>query len=330
MNDNFAKFAQAIELGSGDYTGALGSGVNQALADTSQKVFEIKESVASLRKLAARVESTINASFEIEKFSSITTTNGGDLEDGTSMGSNWTAIDNQSLITFNSPTNLSVGFKITPRLLRQARTNMEAFLDRYRRKIAFDLARREDTYIVQQIGSDATISNFYASTDAAVGSVYTGDTMTVELFESMLDQIKEDEYEPTDFFAPSKVIGQLRRDARLLNNSDYSVAIKEDGSTVTQVGDVMVHEIKGTTIIPQDALGSASTVVTYGYMIDKSAAFGIVDFLKRPGASPVQMSTGVPDPTLSGANYWRILGQSELQAKVLDGNAIAKVTVSVE
>ena len=266
----------------------------------------------------------------MEKYSTITTTNGGDLEDGVSMGTNWTAIDNQSLITFNSPTNVSVGFKITPRLLRQARTNLDAFLNRYRMKIAFDLARREDAYILAAIGSDITISNFYGSTEAAVGSVFTGDIMTVEKFEAMVDQIKEDEYEPGVFIAPAKVTGQLRRDARLLNNSDFSVAIKEDGSAVTQVGDVKVHEIKGKVIIPQDALGSASTVVTYGYMMDTTSAFGLVDFLKRPGASPVQVSTGVPDPTLAGANYWRILGQQEIEAKVLDGKAIAKITVALE
>jgi len=144
--EQFVKQAQALELGSGDYTAALGAGVNQALAATSQKVFEIKESVANIRQYAARRESTVNASFEMEKYSAITTTNGGDLEDGTSMGTNWTAIDNQSLITFNSPSNISVGFKITPRLLRQARTNLDAFLNRYRMKIAFDLARREDNY----------------------------------------------------------------------------------------------------------------------------------------------------------------------------------------
>jgi len=329
MND-FIKFAQAIELGSGDYTGALGSGVNKALADTSEKVFEVKQSVAQLRKLAARVESTTEASFEIEKFSNITTLNGGDLEDGTDMGTNWTPIDNQSLITFNNSTDISVGFKITPRLLRQARQDMEAFLDRYRRKVAFDLARREDTYIVKQIGSNSSISNFYGSDEEAVGSITAGDVMTIELFESMLDQIKENEYEPTDFIAPAKVAGQLRRDARLANANDYSVAIREDGSAVTQVGDVIVHEIKGTTIIPQDALGSESALVTYGYMMDRSSAFGIVDFLKRPGATPVQMSVGQPDPTLAGANYWRILGQQEIEAKVLDPNAVAKVTVSVE
>lgn len=321
------KKAQALELGS-DTTAALGSGVNTALQATSMKVFEIKESVANVRQYAARVESTSAPSFEMEKYSGITTDNGGDLENGASA--TWTSIDNQSLITFNSPTNVSVGFKISPRLLRQARTNLEAFLDRYRRKIGFDLARREDAYILAQIGSDSTVSKFYGSTEAAVGSVFVGDVMTIELFESMIDQVQEDEYEPNVFIAPSKVVGQLRRDARLLNNSDFSVAIKEDGKTVTSIGDIKVHTIKGTKIIPQNALGSASTVVTYGYMMDSSSAFGVVDFLKRPGASPVQVSTGTPDPTLDGANFWRILGQQEIEAKVLDGNAIAVVTVALE
>ena len=321
------KQAQAIELGSST-SAALGSGVNAALQATSKKVFEVKESVANVRRYAARKESTHVASFEMEKYSSITTDNGGDLEDGASP--TWTSIDNQSLITFNSPVNVSVGFKISPRLLRQARTNLEAFLDRYRRKIAFDLARREDAYILATIGSDATIEQFYGSSEPDVGSVFEGDIMTIELFESMVDQIQENEYEPDVFIAPSKIVGQLRRDARLLNSSDFSVAIKEDGKTVTSIGDVIIHNIKGTTIIPQDALGSDSTVVTYGYMMDSSSAFGIVDFLKRPGASPVQVSTGTPDPTLDGANFWRILGQQELEAKVLDGHAVARVTVALE
>jgi len=327
---NLIKQAQALELGStaGDDSDALGSGVNQALQATSMRVFEVKESVANVRQYAARRESTHVASFEMEKYNAITTENGGDLEDGSSA--TWTAIDNQALITFNNPVNVSVGFKISPRLLRQARTNLEAFLDRYRRKIAFDLARREDTYILDQIGSDATIEQFYGGTATAVGEVGSGDVMTVELFESMLDQIQENEYEPNVFIAPSKVVGQLRRDARLLNSSDFSVAIKEDGKTVTSIGDVKVHTIKGKVIIPQNALGSDSILVTYGFMMDSSSAFGIVDFLKRPGASPVQVSTGTPDPTLDGANFWRILGQQEIEAKVLDGNSIARVTIAVE
>lgn len=326
MSDILKK-ANALELGS-DTSAALGSGVNTALQATSAKVFEVKESVANIRRYAARVESTSAPSFEMEKYSGITTDNGGDLEDG--ADATWTSIDNQSLITFNSPSNISVGFKISPRLLRQARTNLEAFLARYRTKIAFDLARREDAYILSTIGSDSTITQKYTSVAQAVGSVYTGDVMTIEDFESMVDTLQENEYEPNVFIAPSKVVGQLRRDARLLNSSDFSVAIKEDGKTVTSIGDVMVHTIKGKTIIPQYALGSASTVVTYGYMMDSSSAFGIVDFLKRPGASPVQVSTGTPDPTLSGANFWRILGQQEMEAKVLDGNSIARITCALE
>ena len=109
--------------------------------------------------------------------------------------------------------------------------------------------------------------------------------------------MKEREYEPTDFISQAKVVGQLRRDARLLNDSDFSVAIKEDGSTVTQVGDVTIHEIKGTDIIPNFAVGTGSG--TYGIMIDREGAFGIVDFLKREGANPITMSVGMPDPTLS-------------------------------
>lgn len=325
MNDLFKK-AQALELGSNDSTD-LGSGVNSALQATSMKVFEIKESLANIRKYAARIESTSAPSFEMEKYSGITTTNGGDLEDG--KNASWTSIDNQSLIIFNSPSNISVGFKISPRLLRQARTNLEAFLSRYRTKIAFDLARREDAYLLATIGSDSNIENFFGKYDA-VGSVFTGDTMTIELFESMIDKIQENEYEPNIFIAPAKVVGQLRRDARLLNSSDFSVAIKENGQTVTRIGAIDVHTVKGKYIIPQNALGSASTVVTYGYMMDTTSAFGIVDFLKRPGASPVQVSTGTPDPTLDGANFWRILGQQEIQAKTLDPKSIARITVALE
>ena len=100
------KMAQALELGSNTASDELGSGVNSALQATSAKVFEIKESVANVRRYAARVESTSAPSFDMEKYSAITTDNGGDLEDGTDAS--WTSIDNQSLITFNRDLFFSV------------------------------------------------------------------------------------------------------------------------------------------------------------------------------------------------------------------------------
>ncbi len=316
-----------IELATGSNdTSSFGSGVNRALAAEAKDVFTVKESVANFRQFASRIESTTEYQLDIEKFGAQTITNGGDLEDG-SVDATYTVIDNQSLITFNNPYAISVGFKITPKLLRQARQDPEAFLTRYKNKIAFDLARKEDIYIGSVLINNAG-KTFYggnATSDAELG---VGSVMTIELFEKSVDQMKEDEYEPTDFIGTAKIVGQLRRDARLLNDSDFSVAIKEDGSTVTQIGNVKVHEIRGTTILPDYAIGAGSG--TTGLMIDRSSAFAIVDFLKSEGASPVTISVGTPDVTLAGANYHRIVGQAELEAKVLDANAVHAIRVSKE
>jgi hypothetical protein len=312
-----------IELATGSNdTTSFGSGVNKALAVEARQVFEVKESVANMRKFAARLEATSNAQLEMEKYSGTTLSNGGDLEDGTDA--TWTVVDNQSLLTFNSPYSVSVGFKLTPKLLRQARQNPMAFMERYRRKIAFDLARKEDTYIASVLANGTNV--VYGGTATSDATLNTGSVMDIELFETMVDDMKEREYEPTDFIGTSKIVGQLRRDARLLNSSDFSVAIKEDGSTVTSIGDVMIHEVKGTTIIPNYAIAVGSG--TTGFMIDRSSCFGIVDFLKREGASPVTISVGKPDPTLAGANYHRILGQQEMQCQVLDQNALVVARVS--
>ena len=312
-----------IELATGSTkTSAFGSGVNKALAVEAQSVFEVKEEVANLRKYAARVERTEKAQLEMEKYNKMTISNGGDIEDGNdSYSSVWTVIDNQELITFNSPDVVSVGFKITPRLLRQARDDPASFLARYRRKVAFDLAKKEDIYLGSYLTNNAT-NVVYAGAATSKITLGSGSVFTVELFESMLDDMKENEYEPTHFIGTSKVIGQLRRDARLLNDSDFSVAIKEDGSTVTQIGDVMVHEVKGTDIIPNITTGAGAGSGTTAIMIDWEGAFGICDFLKSAGANPVSISVGKPDPTLEGANYHRILGQEEMQAQILDQNAI--------
>ena len=327
--EDFIKKAQAIELANTSTTvPGFGSGVNKALAATSDKVFAIKESVANIRKLAARVERTENASFEMEKYSGITMTNGGDLEDGTDMGSNWTTINNQSLITFNAGVNVSVGFKITPRLLRQARTNLDAFLDRYRTKIAFDLARREDTYLYSVL-ADAASSTFYGGDATSKVTITAGDIFTVEMFEKMVDALQENEYEPSDFICPVRIAGQLRRNARFDNNASFSTAITADGKTAVKLGDVLIHVVKGTTIIPQPTDGASSIKITSAVMLDRSSAYGIVDFLKRPGASPVQIYTGQPDPTTPNNNFWRILGQQEIQAKALDANAIVDAQVSL-
>ena len=313
-----------IELATGsNKTDTFGSGVNKALNVEAKSVFEIKEGLANFRKFAARIEATSEAIIDMEKFGSQTLTSGGDLEDGTDA--TFTVIDNQSLITFDTPTAVSVGFKLTPKLLRQARQDPEAFMARYRRKIAFDLARKEDAYIGSVLINGAT-NTIYAGNATTDAGLSTGSVMTIELFERMLDNIKDREYEPTDFIGTSKLIGQLRRDARLLNDSDFSVAIKEDGSTVTQIGDVTVQEVKGTTIISNyatDGTGSG----TSGIMMDKEGCFGVADFLKSEGASPITISVGTPDPTLAGANYHRILGQQELQAKVLDQNSYEVVRV---
>jgi hypothetical protein len=314
-----------IELATGSTTTTkFGSGVNQALAVEAQSVFEVKESVAGLRKFAARIESTSEASLEMEKFNAMTITSGGDLEDGTDA--TFTVIDNQALVTFNSPTALSVGFKLTPKLLRQARSDPNAFMERYRRKIAFDLARKEDTYI----GSILTLgtNKVYGGAGTSTSTVGVGSILTVELLEKCIDDMKTREYEPTDYIVTAKAAGQLRRDARLLNDNGFSLAIKEDGSAVTQFGNIRVHEVKGSVILPDWTSGQGAGSGTTGILIDREGAFGIVDFLKAEGASPVTISVGLPDPTLSGANFHRILGQSEIQAQILDQNAIIVTLVN--
>ena len=118
-----------IELATGcTTTSTFGSGVNKALAVEAQSVFEVKEEVAGLRNYAARVERTEKAQLEMEKYNKMTITDGDDIEDGNDSYTNvWTVIDNQALITFNSPDVVSVGFKITPRLLRQARDDPASF-----------------------------------------------------------------------------------------------------------------------------------------------------------------------------------------------------------
>ena len=318
-----------IELATGSTTtSSFGSGVNKALSVEAKSVFEVKESVANMRKWAARLEKTSKAQLEMEKFNKMTITNGGDIEDGSDP--TWTVIDNQALITFNTPLAISVGFKLTPKLLRQARSDPGSFMERYRRKVAFDMAKKEDIYIgsVLALGTNKVYGGA-ATSDLTIG---TGSVMTIELFESMLDDMKEREYEPTDFIATSKVVGQLRRDARLLNSDDFSVAIKEDGSSVTQIGDVMVHEIKGTDILPNVAVGSPLGTGSgcSALMIDKEGAYGICDFLKREGSNPITMSVGQPDPTLEGANFHRILGQEETECQILDQNALIIARVSKE
>ncbi len=315
-----------IELatGSNDTTG-FGSGVNKALNVEAKSVFEIKESVANFRKYAARLEKTEKDVLDLEKFGGQTISNGGDLEDGTDA--TWTVIDNQELITFDTGYAISVGFKLTPKLLRQARQDSASFMARYRKKIAFDMARKEDTYIGSVL-INLSANAVYGGAGTSDSTVGVGSLMTIELFETMLDDMKEREYEPTDFIATSKSIGQLRRDARLLNDSDFSIAIKENGKTVTQIGDVMIQEVKGTTIIPNWTSGQGAGSGTSGIMIDREGAYGIVDFLKSPGASPVTISVGKPDATLAGANYHRILGQEEIQAKILDDNAIVIARVN--
>ncbi len=317
-----------IELATGSTTTSdFGSGVNKALAVEAKSVFEVKESVANMRKWAARLERTSKAQLEMERFNKMTISNGGDIEDGADP--TWTVIDNQALITFNSPLAISVGFKLTPKLLRQARSNPGAFMERYRRKVAFDLAKKEDIYIGSVLTTAATNVK-YAGAATSNLTLGTGSVMTIELFETMIDDMKEREYEPTDFVGTAKVVGQLRRDARLLNSDDFSVAIKEDGSTVTQIGDIKIHEVKGTDILPNVAIGSplGTGSGAYGIMMDKEGAYGICDFLKSEGANPVSISVGKPDPTLEGANFHRILGQEEMECQILDQNALIVAHVS--
>ena len=314
-----------IELATGSTTtDTFGSGVNKALAVEAKSVFEVKESIAGLRKLSARLEKTSKAQVEMEKYNKMTISNGGDIEDGSDP--TWTVIDNQALITFSTAFPISVGFKLTPRLLRQARDDPSSFIDRYRRKVAFDLAKKEDIYLGSVLSAGTNI--VYGGNATDVASLGTGSIFTVELFETMIDDMKEREYEPTDFISQAKVVGQLRRDARLLNDSDFSVAIKEDGSTVTQIGDVTVHEVKGTDIITNFAVGTGSGTV--GIMIDNEGGFGIVDYLKTEGGNPITVNVGLPDPTLAGANFHRILGQAEIEAQILDQNAVVVAKVSKE
>ena len=316
-----------IELATGSTTtSTFGSGVNKALAVEAKSVFEVKEGVANLRKFAARYEKTEKAQLEMEKYNKMSITNGGDSEDGADP--TFTVIDNQALITFNTPLAISVGFKLTPKLLRQAREDPSAFMARYRRKVGFDMAKKEDIYVGSVLINGAT-NRVYGGTATQTSEIGTGSTFDVELFETMLDNMKEAEYEPTDFMGTAKVIGQLRRSARMLNNSDFSVAITEDGSTVTKFGSVIVHEVPGTDIFPNFAL-SGSGSGTYGVMIDREGAFGICDFLKAKGASPVSMYVEKPRPAIEGENFHRILGQEETEAQILDQNAIIVAEVSRE
>lgn len=314
-----------IELTNETTTSAFGSGVNKALAVESKQVFEVKQAKAAFRQYAARYEKTEKYQLEMEKFNKMSYTNGGNLQDGTD--GTWTVITNQDLILFNSPYYISYGVKLTPQLMAQARDAPEAFMARYRKSIGDALAKQENVYIGSLLCNGATHVN-YAGTGSTAAQLGTGSVMTVELFETMFDNMKELEYQPTDFFGTAKVIGQLRRNARLLNNDNFSIAIKEDGSTVTKFGSVDVHEIDGTSILPNFAIGTGSG--TWGIMIDKEGAFGICDFLNEAGASPVKVSIGKPDPTMTGGNYHRILGQAQLQAQILDQNALQVVKVSRE
>jgi len=312
-----------IELANETKVAAFGSGVNQSLAVQAKSVFEVKEKVANMRKYAARSEKTSKAQLEMEKYNKMTLTSGGDLEDG--ANATWTVVSDGSLLTFNTPSAISVGFKLSPKLVRQAREDPAGFMNRYRRKVAFDLAKKEDIYIGSVLCNSG--ANFvYGGAGTSPSTLGAGSIMSVELFEKMIDDMHEREYEPTDFFGTSKVIGQLRRSARLLNNAGFSIAIKEDGSTVTQLGDVAVHEVLGTTILPDFAIGVGSG--TFGIMIDREGAFGLVDFLKTEGANPITISIGKPDPTLDGANYHRILGQEEVECQILDSNAVIVAKVS--
>lgn len=316
-----------IELATGSTTTSdFGSGVNQALAQEAKSVFEVKEEKANLRKFAARTEKTSKEQLDLEKFNKMTITNGGDIEDGQGDPT-WTVIDNQSLVTFNSPYAISVGFKLTPKLLRQARQDPASFLNRYRRKVAFDMAKKEDIYIGSVLRNEAT-NVYYAGDATSDNELGTGSTLSVDLIETMVDDMKEQEYEPTDLIVTSKAAGQLRRAARLLNSNEYNVQISEDGTSVTQIGDVMVHEVKGTTILPNFEIGTGSG--TWAIMIDREGAFGLVDFLKAKGANPVSINMRKPDPTMDGENYHKILGQAEVEAKILDTNAVNVAKVSRE
>ncbi len=315
-----------LELANETGTSQFGSGVNKAQAYEANAIFEIKQQLANIRKFTARYEKTELAQVEMERYDPLTTTSGGDLEDGTDA--TWTVVDDQSLITFNTPLAISVGFKLTPKLVRQARTNSASFLARYRQEVALQLSLKEDVYVASVLIASTNI--IYGGDATSDITVDTGDVMTVEMFETMVDDMIQNEFKPSDFLGTSKVLGQLRRDARLLNNSDFSIAIKEDGTTVTSVGDVVVHAIPGQTIFPNFTTAAGANKGTYGMLIDRTKAFGMVDFLKRAGANPITISTGNPDATLDGANYHRILGQEEVEAQILGANAIIVAHVSKE
>ena len=313
------EIAEIIELATGSTTSSdLESGVNKALEDISKQVFEIKDVWANFRKWAARVEYTDSHEFDIEKFAIQQYSTGGQIDNGENP--TFTKIDNQSLIQFTTPTYFSYGIELTRRVLKQARADPRSFMDRYKKGIARQLAIQEDIYVSSILQTSPTNIK-YGGDATAQNELTAGDVMTIEMFEKGLDTMKENNYMPTDLLVPSKVSGQLRRDARLLNNSDFNLAIKEDGTLVTQIGDVKIHEVPGTRIFPEYT-GSGATAIVNAYLISKPSCYAIVDFTK------LHIAVGTPDITLAGATNHRIVGEMELESQVLDQSALVEFKVA--
>lgn len=320
-SDEVVIMSMELATGSTLASSAFGAGVNEALADQAAQVVEQLEELAQMRKWAARVASTDSSAFDMEKFTVQSYTNGGDISDGAEP--TYTVIDNQSLIQFTdaAANSIQVGVKLTPKLLRQARQDPGAFLRRYRDGLARNVAVKEDTYIASVLCASPesdSVKVVYGGSATSIGLLQDGDTLTNAKVEDMVDEFKEQsENLPTDLILPTRMSRQLRDDSRLLNSSTYSLALREDGSHVVMFGDVEVHEVKGTTILPFQDTGAGSSV-DYGcaILLNRSAAYGIVDF------EPVRFFVGEPDPTIAGTNFHRMLVTERLEAKILDEEQI--------
>lgn len=307
-----------LELATGSTlaSSAFGSGVNEALATQAAKIVEQIEAVAMFRKYAADTAQTDSSAHEMAKFTVQAYSNGGDISDGGEPV--YTVIDNQDLIQFTDATayNIQVGVKLTPKLLRQARTDASTFLAKYRAGMARNVAVKEDIYIGSVLGASPETDSckvIYGGNATTKATLAAGHVITTSKIEDMIDEFKEQsENVPTQLFLRTRQARQLRDDARVLNASTYNLAIKEDGMHVRTFGDdaVEVHEIKGVNILPTKTDGGAD--YSEVLLLNEAGAFGLVYF------EPVKFFVGEPDPTITGTNFHRMLVTSRVECKVLD------------
>jgi hypothetical protein len=314
-----------LELVGETQAAALGAGVNEALADESAAVVEIMRHVAKLRGLAARAESTEESAYEMEKFGVQAYTDGDDITDGANP--TYTTINAQSLVQFldSAAEDIQFGVKLSPKLLKQARQEPARFLARYRASLAEALAQKEDVYIGSILCNSDTsdsVSALFGGSAVDVDTLQSGDVFTATLLEDMIDQFKEQSVnDPTDLVIFSRGARQLRDDARKLNDGEYRTVVKDDGTRVTMYGDIVVHEIGGSTILPYATNGSG---VDYNcaVLLNKAHAFGIVDF------DPVKFYVAQPDPTIDGANFHRMLVTETVECKILDPDSLVLAKVA--